>query len=92
MIDIKELEKILTSTKIVLLERIRKLSQASELVSDIEKEIFGRGDLNGTSDKEYLKVFIAHQAKYREVLEDYDKRLDEVERDLWNQMLHIDRD
>ena len=45
MIDRKNLEKLITSTQIVLLERVRKLGEAAKLLDDIK--LAAIDELNG---------------------------------------------
>lgn len=85
MIDRKNLEKLITSTQIVLLERVRKLGEAAKLLDDIK--LAAIDELNGD---DLLNRFIATQIRYRTTLAQLDKEWDEIERDLWDKMLHID--
>lgn len=85
MIDRKNLEKLITSTQIVLLERVRKLGEAAKLLDDIK--LAAIDELNGDDS---LNHFIATQIHYRTALAQLDKEWDEIERDLWDKMLHID--
>ena len=84
MIDREKLNHLLTQTQIILLERIRKLAEASELVDGIKLEVESAAD-------EYLMNLIRHELMYRKTLNDLEMQFDEVERDLWNQVLHIDQ-
>ena len=84
MIDREKLNHLLTQTQIILLERIRKLAEASELVDNIKLEVESAAD-------EYLMSLIRHELMYRKTLNDLEMQFDEVERDLWNQVLHIDQ-
>lgn len=85
MIDRKNLEKLITSTQIVLLERVRKLGEAAKLLDDIK--LAAIDESNGDDS---LNHFIATQIRYRTTLAQLDKEWDEIERDLWDKMLHID--
>ena len=84
MIDREKLNHLLTQTQIILLERIRKLAEASELVDNIKLEVESAAD-------EYLMCLIRHELMYRKTLNDLEMHFDEIERDLWNQVLHIDQ-
>lgn len=84
MIDREKLNHLLTQTQIILLERIRKLAEASELVDNIKLEVESAAD-------EYLMSLIRHELMYRKTLNDLEMQFDEMERDLWNQVLHIDQ-
>lgn len=84
MIDREKLNHLLAQIQIILLERIRKLAEASELVDNIKLEVESAAD-------EYLMYLIRHELMYRKTLNDLEMQFDEMERDLWNQALHIDQ-
>lgn len=85
MIDRKNLEKLITSTQIVLLERVRKLGEAAKLLDDIKLAA-----IDEMNDDNCLNHCIATKVRYRATLAQLDKEWDEIERDLWDKMLHID--
>lgn len=84
MIDRNELKNLLDLTQLTLLRRITKLTEASQLIDKLRLELDG-------NDDEFIKVFIVTQLRYRKVLNDQEMEWDEIERDLWNKMMHIDQ-
>lgn len=84
MIDRNELKNLLDLTQLTLLRRITKLTEASQLIDKLRLELDG-------NDDEFIKVFIVTQLRYRKVLNDQEMDWDEIERDLWNKMIHIDQ-
>lgn len=84
MINRKNLEKLINSTEIALLERIRKMGEIAKLLDELELSV----DNQSRSD-ESLSQFIAAQLRRRNLLAELDKEWEKLEESLWDKMLHI---
>lgn len=83
MIDKEELKTLVNQTQIILLERIKKLSEAAGLLDDIKLEV------DGPFNDEYLMAFVKYQLEYRYSLAKLDEEWDKLERSFWDRMIHI---
>lgn len=84
MIDRKELKDLVNDTRILILSRIHKLSDAANLLNCIEDEAY-----EDTND-DYLAQFIRIQCYYRQTLKDLDEEFSEAETKLWDKIASID--
>lgn len=84
MIDRKELKDLVNDTRILILSRIHKLSEAANLLNYIEDEAY-----EDTND-DYLAQFIRIQCYYRQTLKDLDEEFSEAETKLWDKIASID--
>lgn len=87
MIDRNELNEMLTATQMVILRRIKRLSDAAGLVDDIKLALG-----NDSNSDAYLMCMIQNHSQIRKSLNAIEMDLDADERDLWNKMLHIDQE
>ena len=85
MVDREKLKRLVYETQIILLTRIRKLSEAAGLLDAIKIEA------DGNESDEYLKRLIMVNLSYKQILDDLDADLVGEEFELWNKMVHIDQ-
>lgn len=84
MIDRNELKKMLCETEMALFGRIKRLSDIARAVDSIITSVDDESD-------EYLKMLIATQYGYRNVVNDVEKQFESLEQDLWEKMRNIDQ-
>ena len=86
MINRDKLNKRLSNIQMIQLYRIQKITEASKLVDNI------RIEFDSNDDDKYIEYLIRHEKYYRDTLTKLDHEFAELEKELWEELLHINKE
>ena len=86
MINRDELNKLLSGIQTIQLSRIQKITEASKLVDNI------RIEFDSNDNDNYIEYLIRHEKYYRDTLTKLDHEFAELEKELWEELLHINKE